>query len=127
MSNNSTLSIEPAQGWQLRAEFRATSLRGGDRQLAEQVAETLCELNLPPLQRARIQKAVLQAVQGALLRGQPAKPVSPVHIRIWLASEYASGRSSGFFLVERPGCGLQGAASGMGCLVELFLYQERGL
>lgn len=125
MTNNSVLSIEPALGWQLQAEFRTKSSLGGDRQLAEQVTETMRELNLPTLQLEWIQKAALEAVQRASRRGQPDKPVSPVHFRIWVASEYASGRGSGFFLVEKPGCDLQGTALGAECLVELFLYQER--
>jgi len=122
-----TLGVGPALGWQLRAEFWATSLPGGDQQLAERVTEALHELHLPPQQLERIQKPVLEAVQSASRRGLATKPVSAVHIRIWAASEYVSGRSWGYFVVERPGCERQGAALGTGCLVELFLYQERGL
>lgn len=126
MSDKPALNIGPALGWQLRAEFWATASRGDDRQLPEEVAETLRELNVPSLQLERIQNTLLEAVQRALLRNKQAGPVSPVHVRIWVAGECASGRCWGFFLVEKRGCDLQGVAGEAERLVELFLYQERG-
>lgn len=125
MNNNTALSIRRASGWQLRAEFWASSSRGGDRQLSDQMTETMRELNLQSLQLERIQKAVLEAVQRASLRGRPANPVSPAHIRIWVASEYVCNRCWGFFLVEKPGSDPQGTPAMTEYLVELFLYQER--
>ena len=125
MINNTALSLGPASCWQLRAEFWVTSSHGDDRQLADQVTETMQALDLEPQHLERIQKAVLEAAQGASLRGKPAKPVSPVHIRIWVSGECAQSRSWGFFLVEKSGSHLQCTPAETEYLVELFLYQER--
>lgn len=114
-----------ASCWQLRAECWATSLPDGDRQLVDQVTETMQEMGLQPRQLERIQKAVLEAVQRGLLRGQPLKSVSLVHVRIWVAGKCARGRSWGFFIVEKPASNLQNAPAETEHLVELFLYQER--
>lgn len=117
-------SIGHASCWQLRAECWATYSRG-DHQLAEHVTETMRELDLQPLQLEKIQLAVMEAVQRASLRQQSAKPISPVHIRIWVAGERARGNGWGFFLVEKSASDLLGAPAETEYLVELFLYQER--
>lgn len=124
MVNNVALSVGHASCWQLRAECWAASSRG-DRRLVEHVTETMRELDLQPLQLERIQLAVLETVQRASLRQQPARPFSPVHIRIWVAGEYVRGCGWGFFIVEKPGNDLQTAPVEAERLVELFLYQER--
>lgn len=98
---------------------------GGDQQLAGQVTEVMQELGLQPLQLERIQKAALEAVRRTSLQRQSARPVCQVHVRIWVGSNCARGRSWGFFIVEKPGSNLQGASVETNHLVELFLYQER--
>lgn len=125
MSNNAATHMEHASSWQLQAEFSATSLRGGDRKLADQVTETVQALGLHSRQLERIQQAVMEAVQRASLHGQPAAPISPVHIRIWVVGDWACGRGWGFFVVEKPGSAPKGVPAETAYLVELFLYQER--
>lgn len=125
MIDNTALSLGPTSCWQLRAEFWVTSSHGDDRQLADQMTKTMQELDLEPRHLERIHKAVLEATQGASLRGYSAKPISPVHIRIWVGGECARVRNWGFFLVEKPGSELLGASARSEYLVELYLYQER--
>lgn len=124
-TNMTVFDARPASGWQLRGEFWATSSRRGDRQLADQVIETIRELDLQPLQLERIQKAMLEVVHRASFRGQTVEVASPVHIRIWVAGECRSGRSWGFFLVEKPDSVPQGVPVETNYLLELFLYKER--
>ncbi len=124
MIDNVATNSEPASGWQLRVEFSVTPSPRGDRELAHSVSETLRQVGLQIPQLDLIQKAVLEAVQRVSLRGQPTEPVSPVHVRIWTAPDCACGRGWGFFLVEKPGSGREGATLKTESLVELFLYQE---
>lgn len=125
LTNITALNVGSSSCWQLRAECWATSSPDARRQMADQVTEMMQELDLQPLQLEQIQKAVLEAAQRASLRGQPAKPVSLVHIRVWVAGKCAPSFGWGFFIVEKPGCDLQGAPLGTEYVVELFLYQER--
>ncbi len=126
MSDITVSNAAPALGWQLLAEYRATSWPGSDRGVAEQVTGMMQELGLHPRQLEQIQKAALAAVQRASRLGQLHRPVSPARLRIWVAGGYARGRSWGFFIVEKPGGDLQGAPLETEPLVELFLYQEQG-
>lgn len=125
MTNNVTSSVGPALCWQLRAEFWTTPWPGGDRQQADQVTETLQELDLRPQQLQLIHEAMLEAIQRASLRAQPPSPVSTTRIRIWVAGECSQSRSWGFFLVEKPDSDLQGMRAQAENLLELFLYQEQ--
>jgi len=118
------LNAGPASCWHLRAECWVTSSPGDGRQLANKVSQMMQELNLQSLQLERAQKAVLEAAQGASLQEQSTKPISLVHIHIWIAGQCAPRFGLGFFIVEKPASACQGRSLETERLVELFLYQE---
>jgi len=125
LTNITAPNAVPASCWHLQAERWVTASPSDGRQLADKVTQMIQELDLRSQQRERAQKAVLEAVQRASLRGQSTKPVSLVHIRIWIAGKCAPKFGLGFFIVDKPGSACQGASLETERLVELFLYQER--
>jgi len=68
--------------WRTLAEFEVPSAPGNERQVGEQVARAVGELNLPGKRLARLETAVSEATMNAVEHGNQYRPELAVSIRV---------------------------------------------
>jgi len=78
--------------WRTLAEITVPSERGNERQAMEQVAEAVCELNLPTKRLEQLKTAVAEATMNAMEHGNHYQPNKPVSIQVLVSPTALSVR-----------------------------------
>jgi hypothetical protein len=119
-----------SSGWHLLAEFALETELTSVQRAAELVEETIQPLNIQAAMLERIQRAVIEALQGMLENEKHIQQNSPIRIRILVSgtpddkegeeNDPQQSHNWGFFLLER-----QRNSSGIRYhRLELFVYRE---
>lgn len=77
-------------GWRSLGEFSVQSEQGNERQVMEQVAETVQELSMPEAQLERLKTAVAEATMNAMEHGNQYRSELPVSIRVLVSEANAA-------------------------------------
>lgn len=84
----------PGPNWRTLAQFSLASVRGGERQAVQAVAEAIGELGLPPARLERLKTALAEATMNAIEHGNRYRSELEVRIQVLASPEALAVRIS---------------------------------
>ncbi len=143
MTDDAAPHIQQDTTWHLLGEFSLPAGLDSEPRLTEWITGSVWELGLQTAQLKRVCEAVIGAVRNTIRHRNRGRRNASVSVRIWLSAAYTRDRSPagpeatpkirrerrgwGFFLIQKPKENPLVSDVASQRVIELFLYQERGL